>query len=140
VYIFIVIIICWLPFFFLKNDRLFFELFYFIFYFKKILFSLVFLFFNEVKTFTVQGGSQMNFFKKLRLRSWPHQAGLKINLARSNISAWMYECVQYFSFLIFLIFFCLILAFRKRCMSVLRTYEHIYEILWWFMRMYVWNA
>jgi len=36
-------------------------------------------------------------------------------------------------------FFCLILTSRKRCMSILRTYEH-YEILWWFMRMYVWNA
>jgi len=36
VYIFLVIIICWLPFFFLKNDQFFFELFYFIFYFEKI--------------------------------------------------------------------------------------------------------
>ena len=105
---------------------------------RNFLFYLVFLFFNKVKTFTVQGGSQMKFLKKLRLRSLPYQAGLKINLVRSDVSAWMYESVQYFSFLIFLIFS--ILAFRKRCMSVLRTYEHIYEILGWFMRMYVWNT
>jgi len=86
---------------------LMFFLSYFILYFisRKFLFYLVFLFFNEVKTFTLQGGSQMKFFKKLRLRSLPYQAGLKINLVRSDVSAWMYECVQYFSFLIFLIFF-----------------------------------
>jgi len=51
----------------------------------------------------------------------------------------MHECMQYFSFLIFLIF-CLILAFKKKCMSALRMNEHIHRILWWFMRMYDGNA
>ena len=140
-YIFLVIIICWLPFFFLKSGRFFF-LSYFISYFilRKFYFPLSFYFSMRWRPSQCRERLKWFFFKKLRLRPWPHQASLKINLARSNVSAWMYKCVQYFSFLIFLIFFCLILAFRKRCMSVLKTYERIYEILWWFMRMYVWNA
>jgi len=49
-------------FLFPKKRSIFFELFYFIFYFKKI------FIFNEVKTFTVQGGTQINFFKCMNIR------------------------------------------------------------------------
>jgi len=140
VYIFLVIIICSLSFFFLKNDRCF--LSYFISYFisRKFLFSLVFLFFNEVKNFTVQGGSQMNFFKKTKVEIINASSGSQ----NKSCKKWC-KCMIVRMYAIFFIFdiidyFCLTLAFRKRCISVLRTYEHIYEILWWFMRMYVWNA
>jgi len=106
VYIFLVIIICWLPFFFLKSGRFFF-LSYFISYFilRKFYFPLSFYFSMRWRPSQCRERLKWFFFKKLRLRPWPHQASLKINLARSNVSAWMYKCVQYFSFLIFLIFF-----------------------------------
>jgi len=89
VYIFLVIIICWLPFFFLKNDQFFLN--YFISYFisRKFLFSLVFLFFNEVKTFTVQGGSQMKFFLKTKV---------EITTVSSESQNKLYECVIFFIF------------------------------------------
>jgi len=129
-------------FFFCKKVIDFFVLFYFIFFQEKFYLPLSFYFSVKSRPSHCREGLKWTFLKKkMRLGPWPHQAGVKINLARSEVSVWMHECVQYFSFLIFLmIVFCLILAFRKRCMSALRTYEHIHEILWWFMRMYVWNA
>jgi len=67
---------------------------YFILYFFKeksyeiILFVIVFLFSCEVNTLIVWRGSQMKFLIKVRLRPWLHQEGLKINLERSEVSAW----------------------------------------------------
>ena len=89
VYIFLVIIICWLPFFFLKNDQFFLNDFISYFISRKFLFSLVFLFFNEVKTFTVQGGSQMKFFLKTKV---------EITTVSSESQNKLYECVIFFIF------------------------------------------
>jgi len=106
---------------------------------RKFLFYLVFLFFNEVKTFTVQGRSQMNFFET-KVEIMTASSGSQNKSSKKWCKCMNVRMCTIFFIFDILDFFCLILAFRKRCMSVLRMYEHIYEILWWFMRMYVWNA
>jgi len=110
--------------FFLKNDWFFFK--------KKFIFPCLCIFRCGQDLHNADRVS-MEFFEKLRLRSWLHQAGLKINLSKKwgkCMNARM--CAIFFIFDI-LDFFCLILTFRKRCMSVLRTYEiymKSYDDLW----------
>jgi len=133
---FFVIIICWLFFFFLKRWLMFFWV---------ILFHILF---QENFYLT------LSFYFSMRWRPSQCREGLKWNFLKTKVEIitvssgsqnksckkWC-KCMNVRMCAIFFIFYILdffsILAFRKRCMSVLRTYEHIYEILWWFMRMYV---
>jgi len=80
---------------------------------------------------SVKRDSNGFFLKKW---GWDHNRikRVSINLASSEVSTRMHECMQYFSFLIFLIFF--ILAFKKKCIWVhwecMDIYTESYDDLW----------
>ena len=120
--IFLVIIICWLLFFFLKNDWCFFELFYFIFYFKKIFILPCLSIFQWGEDLHSAGRVSNEIFKKTKVEIIIVSSGSQ-NKSSKKWCKYMNVRMCAIFFIFDILDFFSILAFRKRCMSVLRTYE-----------------